>query len=86
MPRPKPPEKLLERCVRLTDAQWAELHRRGGVSWLRADLGGSHSLEQWRMERNQGIKDAHSRGDKPLVLANQYGLHISHVHRILKAP
>lgn len=51
MPRPKPPEKLTERCIRLTDNQWAELQRRGGAQWLRNELGAHYSIAQYRKDK-----------------------------------
>jgi hypothetical protein len=35
MPRPKPPEKLLGRQVRMSDRQWIILNQLGGAEWLR---------------------------------------------------
>jgi len=38
MPRPKPPEKLLGRQVRMSDRQWIILNQLGGAEWLRGFL------------------------------------------------
>ena len=38
MPRPKPPEKLLGRQVRMSDRQWIILNQLGGAEWLRTIL------------------------------------------------
>ena len=35
MPRPKPPEKLLGRQVRMSDRQWIMFNELGGADWLR---------------------------------------------------
>jgi hypothetical protein len=35
MPRPKPPEKLLGRQVRMSDRHWVILNQLGGAQWLR---------------------------------------------------
>ena len=35
MPRPKPPEKLLGRQIRMSDRQWIILNQLGGAEWLR---------------------------------------------------
>jgi len=35
MPRPKPPEKLLGRQVRMSDRQWIIFNQLGGAEWLR---------------------------------------------------
>ena len=35
MPRPKPPERLLGRQVRMSDRQWIILNQLGGAEWLR---------------------------------------------------
>ena len=38
MPRPKPPEPLLGRQVRMSDRQWIILNQLGGAEWLRGLL------------------------------------------------
>jgi len=38
MPRPKPPEPLKARYVRLSDTQWTILNQLGGAEWLRETL------------------------------------------------
>ena len=38
MPRPKPPELLRGRQVRMSDRQWMILNQLGGAEWLRALL------------------------------------------------
>ena len=35
MPRPKPPEPLLGRQVRMSDRQWIIFNQLGGADWLR---------------------------------------------------
>lgn len=35
MPRPKPPEPLLGRQVRMSDRQWMIFNELGGAEWLR---------------------------------------------------
>lgn len=85
MPRPKPPEKLFERCIRLTDTQWAELHRRGGPQWLRTRLGSARSVAQWRTDRNQTIKKERRRGATVSSLAVQHSIHPAQIYKILKA-
>ena len=35
MPRPKPPEPLLGRQVRMSDRQWMIFNQLGGAEWLR---------------------------------------------------
>ena len=35
MPRPKPPEPLIGRQVRMSDRQWMILNQLGGAEWLR---------------------------------------------------
>jgi hypothetical protein len=35
MPRPKPPEPLIGRQIRMSDRQFAVLNRLGGAEWLR---------------------------------------------------
>ena len=38
MPRPKPPEPLKSRYIRLSDRQWMILKQLGDVAWLRQML------------------------------------------------
>ena len=38
MPRPKPPEPLLGRQVRMSDRHWLILQQLGGAEWLRTIL------------------------------------------------
>ena len=38
MPRPKPPEPLVPRYIRMTDKQWVILNQLGGAEWLRVLL------------------------------------------------
>jgi hypothetical protein len=38
MPRPKPPEPLLGRQVRMSDRHWIILNQLGGAEWLRTIL------------------------------------------------
>jgi len=38
MPRPKPPEPLKGRQVRVSDRQWMIFQQLGGIKWLRAEL------------------------------------------------
>ena len=38
MPRPKPPEPLKPREIRLSDTQWLILKQLGGATWLREML------------------------------------------------
>ena len=39
MPRPKPPEPLKARFVRLSDAEWEKFQEMGGAAWLRKAMG-----------------------------------------------
>ena len=38
MPRPKPPEPLLGRQIRMSDRQWIIFNELGGAEWLRGFL------------------------------------------------
>ncbi len=38
MPRPKPPEPLKFRNIRMSDRQWMIFNQLGGAEWLRALL------------------------------------------------
>ena len=35
MPRPKPPEPLIGRQIRMSDKQWIIFNQLGGAEWLR---------------------------------------------------
>jgi hypothetical protein len=35
MPRPKPPEPLIGRQIRMSDRQWIIFNQLGGAEWLR---------------------------------------------------
>ena len=39
MPRPKPPEPLKARFVRLSDSEWEKFQEMGGAAWLRKAMG-----------------------------------------------
>jgi hypothetical protein len=38
MPRPKPPEPLIGRQIRMSDRQWIIFNQLGGADWLRTIL------------------------------------------------
>jgi len=38
MPRPKPPERLEPRYIRMSDRQWIIFNQLGGADWLRVIL------------------------------------------------
>ena len=38
MPRPKPPEPLIGRQIRMSDRQWIIFNQLGGAEWLRIML------------------------------------------------
>ncbi len=40
MPRPKPPEPLKNRQIRMSDSEWANFKKLGGADWLRKYVGG----------------------------------------------
>ena len=54
MPRPKPPEKLLGRQVRMSDRHWIIFQHLGGAQWLR-DL----------LDKKDPFPKAHYKKDKP---------------------
>ena len=39
MPRPRPPEPLKPRQMRLSDSEWTKFKEVGGAEWLRKVLG-----------------------------------------------
>ena len=40
MPRPKPPQPLKPREIRMSDEQWEKFKAHGGAAWLRKLIGG----------------------------------------------
>ena len=39
MPRPKPPEPLKGRQIRMSDSEWEKFQEMGGAAWLRKAMG-----------------------------------------------
>lgn len=61
MPRPKPPEKLTGRQVRMSDRQWIIFNHLGGAEWLRALLDKKDPFPKQYYEK---LKDANNGTDK----------------------
>ena len=53
MPRPKPPEKLIGRQVRMSDRQWIIFNHLGGAEWLRALLDKKDPFPKQYYEKQQ---------------------------------
>jgi hypothetical protein len=51
MPRPKPPEPLKPREVRMSDRQWLILKQLGGAQWLRELLNKKEPMPKKFYER-----------------------------------
>jgi len=61
VPRPKPPEKLTGRQVRMSDRQWIIFNHLGGAEWLRALLDKKDPFPKQYYEK---LKDANNGTDK----------------------
>lgn len=84
MPRPKPPEPLRARGIRLTDSDWTLFTAAGGVVWLRNRLNSAGlRIRYLGMERNRRIV-ADSRHMSRSELAEKYQLSRSTINKILK--
>ena len=59
MPRPKPPEPLIGRQVRMSDRQWIILNQLGGAEWLRKLLDKKDPFPKQYYERIKNISEKH---------------------------
>jgi len=61
VPRPKPPEKLIGRQVRMSDRQFIVFNHLGGAEWLRQLLDKKDPFPKQYYEK---LKDANNGTDK----------------------
>jgi hypothetical protein len=59
MPRPKPPEPLIGRQVRMSDRQWIVLNHLGGAEWLRKLLDKKDPFPKQYYERTKIFSEKH---------------------------
>jgi hypothetical protein len=59
MPRPKPPEPLRGRQVRMSDRHWIILNQLGGAEWLRKLLDKKDPFPKQYYERIKNISEKH---------------------------
>ena len=59
MPRPKPPEPLIGRQVRMSDRHWIILNQLGGAEWLRKLLDKKDPFPKQYYERIKNISENH---------------------------
>jgi len=59
MPRPKPPEPLRGRQVRMSDRHWIILNQLGGAEWLRKLLDKKDTFPKQYYERIKNISENH---------------------------
>ena len=64
MPRPKPPEVLKARYVRMSDTEWAKFKELGGADWLRQYVNSRAKLPAKYYEVFQQSEEARSRAPK----------------------
>jgi hypothetical protein len=84
MPRPKPPEELKPRCIRLSDTEWAVFRIVGGADWLRSRLGKLNKVNNLKAIRNRRIRMDVLGGMTLDAVAKKYALDRSTVWRIVK--
>ena len=64
MPRPKPPEVLKARYVRMSDTEWAKFKEIGGADWLRQYVNSRAKLPDKYYEVFNKPKEAKPRAPK----------------------
>jgi len=84
MPRPKPPEPLKPRAVRMNDTEWEMFKHLGGADWLRSRLDKLRITGIVKRQRNNRILKAHSEGDNITDLAKKFNVSTATIRRTLK--
>ena len=79
MPRPRPPQPLIARSIKLTAKQWARLDALGGAKGLR-DYLAKH--QKSKDQRNAAIKAELDAGVPAKVLAAKYRLCFKTIYNI----
>jgi hypothetical protein len=86
MPRPKPPEEIKPRCVKLSDKQWLKFKTIGGSEWLRTTLDGrvTRPVTAEKTERNRRVRIDRTAGMLIKDIAAKHAVSWRTVLRILK--
>lgn len=86
MARPKPPEPLINRNVRMTERQWAKWVKLGGVEWMRNMVQKSHIgfVDADRKLRNRRVRIDRIAGMLIKDIAVKHRISQQTVMRILK--
>lgn len=84
MPRPKPPEPLKPRAVRMSDTEWETFKNVGGSDWLRSRLKKLNLTGIAKRQRNQRIRKAALMGKSDAQIGKEFNIDRSTVWRILK--
>jgi hypothetical protein len=74
MPRPKPPQELKVRAIRLTDTQMAALKLLGGAPWLRAKIMACVKVGALQRERNRRVRVDRASGMSLKAVAKKHKL------------
>ena len=84
MPRPKPPEEIKPRTVRMSDAEWEMFKHIGGADWLRSRLNKLRIMGIVKRQRNNKIRKAYDQGWSIESLSQMYSVSTATIRRILK--
>ena len=84
MPRPKPPEPLKPRAVRMSDTEWEMFKHIGGADWLRSRLDKLRITGIVKRQRNSRIRKAALMGKSDAQIGKELNINRSTVWRILK--
>lgn len=85
MPRPKPPEVLIPRSVRMSHSQWAAFDALGGSAWLRSRIGKLNMTGIAKRERNRRIQAALRMGEPVKDIAKRFKVERTTVWRVAGA-
>lgn len=84
MSRPKPPEPLKPRAVRMSDTEWDLLKHIGGADWLRSRLAKLRNTGVVKRQRNRRIRAAARSRKSHAQIGKETNINRSTVWRILK--
>lgn len=84
MPRPKPPEELKPRCIRMSDSEWFVFRSIGGADWLRSRLEKTGKLSNFKAIRNKRMRMDWLGGMSMEAVGKKYGLDRTTVWRIVQ--
>lgn len=86
MPRPKPPEPLIGRSVRMSATNWAKFDKLGGAEWLRHITTRSYNnhVTADKIVRNRNVRIDRAAGMLINDIAAKHGISWRTVIRILK--